>query len=45
MGDPISVATGTAGLVSLGLQVSSGLITYCKAWKSYDRNIDTTLER
>ena len=43
--DPISIATGTAGIVSLGLQICGGLVTYCKAWSCYDRDVEKALER
>ena len=43
--DPISIPAGTAGIVSLGLQICSGLVTYCKAWKSHDRDVEKALER
>ena len=45
MGEPLSIAAGTAGIVSLGLQVCGGLITYCKAWRHHDKNIAEALER
>ena len=45
MGDPLSIASGTAGLVSLGIQVCDGLIKYCRAWKSHDKEIEEALER
>ncbi|KAI1652828.1 hypothetical protein F4813DRAFT_394276 [Daldinia decipiens] len=37
--DPFSIATGVAGLVSLGLTVSGGLIQYCKDYKSQDTDL------
>lgn len=45
MTDPLSIAAGTAGIVTLGLQVCGGLITYCKAWKSHDKSVEEALER
>ena len=45
MGDPFSFAVGTTGIVTLGLQICGGLITYCRAWRSHDRNIEEALER
>lgn len=33
MGDPLSVASGVAGIISLGLTVCSGLLDYYGAWK------------
>jgi hypothetical protein len=39
MSDPISV-TGTAvGVVSLGLQVCGEIVSYCQAWRGFDRDI------
>ena len=43
--DPFSIAAGTAGVVSFGLQVCGGLITFCRAWRSYDRDIGEALEK
>ncbi|KAI1776458.1 hypothetical protein F4818DRAFT_440825 [Hypoxylon cercidicola] len=37
--DPFSVATGAAGLISLGLTVSGGLIQYCKDYRSQDADL------
>ena len=45
MGDPLSVTAGTAGIISLGLQVCGGLINYCRAWKSHDKDIEEALEK
>ena len=45
MGDPFSAAAGTAGFVSLGIEVCKGLISYYRAWKAHDREIETALER
>ena len=43
--DPVSIAAGTAGIVSLGLQICGGLVNYCKAWKSHDRDVEKALAR
>ena len=43
--DPVSIAAGTAGVVSLGLQICGGLVDYCKAWKCHDRDVEKALER
>lgn len=41
MSDPISV-TGTAvGVVSLGLQVCGEIVSYCQAWRGFDKDIQT----
>ena len=45
MGEPLSIAAGTAGIVSLGLQVCGGLIKYCRAWRHHDNDIAEALER
>ncbi len=45
MGDPFTVAASTASFVSLGIQVCGGLIDYCRAWKSHDKEIEEALER
>lgn len=39
MGDPFSVATGIAGLLSLGFQVSDGLIKYYRAYSTKDEDL------
>lgn len=45
MTDPFSVTAGTAGFISLGLEVCKGLIDYCRAWKSHDSEIEEDLAR
>ena len=45
MADPFTSAASAAGIVTLGLQVCGGLITYCRAWKSYDRNVVDAIEK
>ena len=45
MGDPFTVAASTASFVSLGIQVCGGLINYCRAWKSHDKEIEEALEK
>lgn len=45
MGDPLSIAAGAAGIVSLGLQVCGGLINYCQAWRSHDKGVEEALEK
>ena len=37
--DPLSITASTAGLVSLGLTVSSGLICFCRDYRHYDTDI------
>ncbi len=43
--DPFSTVAGAAGIVTLGLQVCGGFIKYCNEWKSYNRDIEETLEK
>ena len=43
MGDPFSVATGIAGLLSLGLQVSGGLIKYYRTYSTKDEDLHNLL--
>ncbi|KAL4789392.1 hypothetical protein BDV19DRAFT_395087 [Aspergillus venezuelensis] len=40
MSDPFSAAASAVGVISLGLQVCQHLVTYCQAFKSYDRDIE-----
>ncbi|KAI0006843.1 hypothetical protein F4779DRAFT_594791 [Xylariaceae sp. FL0662B] len=42
--DPLSVTASTAGLISLGITVSGGLVRYCKAYQGQDANL-TQLSR
>lgn len=39
MGDPFSAAGTAVGIVSLGVQVCQGLISYYDKWKSFDDDI------
>lgn len=38
--DPFSVATGTAGLVSLGITICDGLLAYCRTYKSRENDLN-----
>lgn len=40
MADPVSVTGTAAGIVSLGLQVSQGLIEYYSQWKDFDADVN-----
>ena len=40
MAEPFSTASAAAGLISLGLQVCSGLAKYYQAWKSCSHDLD-----
>lgn len=37
--DPLSVTASAAGLISLGLTISGGLIRYCKVYKGQDADL------
>lgn len=37
--DPLSVTASAAGLISLGLTISGGLIRYCKAYQGQDADL------
>lgn len=39
MSDPISVAGSALGVVSVGIQVCQGLLSYYNAWRSYNSQI------
>ncbi|KAI0841425.1 hypothetical protein F5Y06DRAFT_308245 [Hypoxylon sp. FL0890] len=39
MMDPLSISASAAGLISLGLQVSSGIIGYCKVYRSREADL------
>jgi hypothetical protein len=39
MGDPFSVAGSAVGVISLGLTVCQGLLTYYGQFKAYDEEI------
>jgi len=38
----LDVAGGAVGIISLGIQVCQGLLSYYHDWKSYGGNIDGT---
>jgi ankyrin repeat domain-containing protein 50 len=39
MSDPLSVLSGAAGLVSLGITICQGLITYYQAWDAWEDDV------
>ncbi|KAF7712756.1 Uncharacterized protein PECH_003814 [Penicillium ucsense] len=39
MSDPFSAAASAIGVISLGIQVTQQLITFCQAYQSYDEDI------
>ena len=45
MVDPFSTVAGAAGIITLGLQVCGGFIKYCNEWKSYNVDIEESLEK
>lgn len=45
MTDPFSVASGAVGVVSLGLTVCQGLISYCSAFHGQDQYLDNISHR
>jgi hypothetical protein len=45
MADPISAAGTAVGIISLGLQVSQGLIKYYTHFKAHDKEIADTVSR
>lgn len=42
MADPLSLTGTVVGIVSLGIQVSNGIIQYYNQWKNYDSDINST---
>ncbi len=45
MTDPLSVAAGVAGLISLGIQVSQSLVDFYNSHKDLDSDLDGTTKR
>jgi hypothetical protein len=43
MSDPLSVAGSAVGIISLGIQVCQGLISYLQSFKSQDQDIQDSL--
>ncbi|KAJ5088469.1 hypothetical protein N7456_012085 [Penicillium angulare] len=39
MADPFSVASGAIGIISLGIEVSGRIVSYCQAWQDYGDDI------
>ena len=44
MGEPFSILTGVAGLISLGIQVTQSLIKFYSLYKHQDSEIASTTE-
>ncbi|KAL9118762.1 MAG: hypothetical protein Q9187_004691 [Circinaria calcarea] len=38
-------AAGAVGVISLGIQVCQGLVSYCNAWKSHDKDMGDASEK
>lgn len=45
MTDPLPVAAGVAGLVSLGIQVTQSLVEFYNAYKKQDSDLNSTTKR
>ncbi|OKP12713.1 hypothetical protein PENSUB_1653 [Penicillium subrubescens] len=45
MSDPTSVAGTAVGVASLGLQVCDKIVSYCQAWRGFDRDIQTLSQK
>jgi hypothetical protein len=45
MADPLSAAGFSVGVISLGIQVCQGLVSYYADWKSRDDDTDRTLDK
>ncbi|KAL2222433.1 hypothetical protein M432DRAFT_586457 [Thermoascus aurantiacus ATCC 26904] len=45
MTDPLSVTSGAVGIVSFGLSVCQGIISYCGSWKDRDQEISSILNK
>lgn len=45
MADPLSIAAGYAGLITLGIQVLESLTTYYKSYRDQDTRISRTIDR
>ena len=43
MADPLSVASGVAGVVSLGIQICQGLVKCYKAWDGRQEDVDVVV--
>lgn len=43
MSDPLSVTSGAAGIVSLGITVCQGLVSYYQAWESWEDDVKSAI--
>lgn len=44
MADPLSIASGVAGLVSLGITVTQGIVAYYSSWKDCPSDVSNTVQ-
>lgn len=40
MADPFSIASGTVGIISLGIQLCKEITTYVDSWRGYDADLE-----
>ena len=45
MSDPLSIAAGAAGLLSLGIQVTQSLVAFYASYKSQESTVRNTVEK
>ncbi|KAJ5323155.1 hypothetical protein N7452_011444 [Penicillium brevicompactum] len=41
MADPFSIASGTVGIISLGIQLCKEITTYVDSWRGYDADLES----
>jgi len=44
MPDPLSVLSGAAGIISLGVTICQGLITYYQAWEAWEEDVHDAVQ-
>jgi hypothetical protein len=44
MAEALGIASGAAGIVSLGLEITQGLLKYYAAWRDQDKDIKAMYE-
>ena len=45
MSDPLSVASSAVGIISLGLQLCSQIVSYCQAWQGCNHDVQNMASR
>ncbi|KKA18219.1 hypothetical protein T310_7829 [Rasamsonia emersonii CBS 393.64] len=45
MTDPFSLASGAVGIISFGLTVCQGIVTYCSSWKDRDKETSNVAKK